>query len=117
MTVDVKHFEDCEQLFMSVGKCFVVEALLEFFQMSDTKQKPSQNAPNSLDEEQKDVYIITTVEKFLDEYVFSATSDTEDTSMRDGVFSYSVNLMSSFLLLADLKDAVKSCNGEYLAVL
>ena len=102
VTVDVKHFEDCEQLFMSVGKCFVVEALLEFFQMSDTKQKPSQNAPNSLDEEQKDVYIITTVEKFLDEYVFSATSDTEDTSMRDGVFSYSVNLMSSFLLLADL---------------
>lgn len=117
VTVDVKHFEDCEQLFMSVGKCFVVEALLEFFQMSDTKQKPSQNAPNSLDDEQKDVYIITTVEKFLDEFVFSATSDTEDTHMRHGVLSYSVNLMSSFLLLADFKDAVKSGNGEYLAVL
>jgi hypothetical protein len=117
VTLDVKHFEDCEQLFMSMGKCFVVEALLEFFQMTDTNQKPSQNAPSSLDEEQKDVYIITTVERFLDEYVFSATNDGDDACMRDGVLSYSVNLMASFLLLADLKDAVKSGNGEYLAVL
>ena len=123
MTADVKHFEDCEQLFMSIGKCFVVEALLEFFQMADTMQKPSQNAPTSLDEEQKDVYIITTVETFLDEYVFSVTDETaenevvDDTCARDGVFSYSVNLMVSFLLLADLKDAVKTGNGDYLAVL
>ena len=95
--------------------------------MADTKQKPSQNSPNSLDEEQKDVYIITTVEKFLDEYVFSATDDdttgneavnyTGDTCLKDGVLAYSVNLMVSFLLLADVKDAVKSGNGEYLAVL
>ena len=127
VTLDVKHFEDCEQLFISIGRCFVVEAFLEFFQMADTKQKPSQNAPNSLDEEQKDVYIITTLEKFLDEYVFSATdddttsneavNDTGDTCLKDGVFAYSVNLMVSFLLLADVKDAVKSGNGEYLAVL
>ena len=53
VTADVKHFEDCEQLFMSMSKCFVVKTLLEFFQMTDTKQKPNQNAPNSLDEEQK----------------------------------------------------------------
>ena len=30
VTADVKHFEDCKQLFMSIGKCFIVEALLEF---------------------------------------------------------------------------------------
>ena len=57
------------------------------------------------------------MEKFFDEYVFSATNDGEDTCTRDGVLSYSVNLMASFLLLDDLKDAVKSGNGEYLAVL
>ena len=102
---------------MGIGKCFVVEALLEFFQMADANQNPLQNAPNSLDEEQMDVYIITTIEKFLNEYDFSATDDTEDTNTRDGVFSYSVNLMTSFLLLADFKDAVKSGNGDYLAVL
>ena len=31
VTNDVKHYEDCEQLFLSIGKCFIVEALLEFF--------------------------------------------------------------------------------------
>ena len=118
VTADVKHFEDCEQLFMSIGKCFIVEALLEFFQMADTKQtRPLQNAPSSLDEEQKNVYIITTIEKFLDEYVFSATEDSEDATSRDGVYSYAVDLIVSFLVLADFKDAVKSGNGDYLAVL
>ena len=48
VTVDVKHYEDCEQLFVSVGFCFVVEALLEFFQMADTKQKPTANGPHSI---------------------------------------------------------------------
>ena len=117
VTADVKHFEDCEQLFMSIGKCFIVEALLEFFQMADTKQTPLQNAPSSLDEEQKNVYIITTIEKFLDEYVFSATEDSDDATSRDSVYSYAVNLIVSFLVLADFKDAVKSGNGDYLAVL
>ena len=80
---------------MGIGKCFVVEALLEFFQMADANQNPLQNAPNSLDEEQMDVYIITTIEKFLNEYDFSATDDTEDTNTRDGVFSIQLTLMTS----------------------
>jgi len=33
MTIDVKHFEDCKQLFLTVGKCFAVEALMTFFGM------------------------------------------------------------------------------------
>ena len=102
---------------MSIGKCFIVEALLEFFQMADTKQAPLQNAPSSLDEEQKNVYIITIIEKFLDEYVFSTTNDSDDPTSRDGVYPYAINLIVSFLLLADFKDAVKSGNGDYLAVL
>ena len=68
---------------MSIGKCFIVEALLELFQMADTKQAHLQNAPSSLDEEQKNVYIITTIEKFLDEYIFSATNDSDDATSRD----------------------------------
>jgi hypothetical protein len=38
VTVDVKHFEDCEQLFMSVGHCYLIEALLEFFKMDKTDE-------------------------------------------------------------------------------
>ena len=73
---------------MSIGKCFIVEALLEFLQMADTKQTPLQNAPSSLDEDQTNVYIISTIEKFLDEYVFSTTEDSADAISKDSVYSY-----------------------------
>lgn len=51
-----------------------------------------------------------TVEKFLNEYVFSATDDTTgnqagndtgDTCLKDGVFAYSVKQIVSFLLPTD----------------
>ena len=45
VTVDVKHFEDCEQLFVSTGKCFVVEALIQFFNMESKDGQPTQNKP------------------------------------------------------------------------
>ena len=45
MTIDVKHYEDCEQFFLTVGKSFTVEALLHFFGM-ETKESPiTQNRP------------------------------------------------------------------------
>ena len=46
--VDVKHYEHCEQLFFSVGRCFLIEALLEFFQMENVKGKPTANIPHSV---------------------------------------------------------------------
>ena len=35
VTKDVKHYEDCEQFFLSLGKCFAIEALMQFFGMED----------------------------------------------------------------------------------
>ncbi|XP_028409312.1 uncharacterized protein LOC114531912 [Dendronephthya gigantea] len=45
VTVDIKHYEDCEQLFMSVGNCYLVEALLEFFKMENVNDSPKENNP------------------------------------------------------------------------
>ena len=80
VTTNIKHFEDCEQLFFSIGKCYVLEALMEFFQMADEKQLPTKNAPNELEEQQQDVYILTVVDKFLDEFCF-----TDNNGDRDGI--------------------------------
>ena len=127
----MKHFEDCEQLFLSVGKCFVVEAFLEFFDMNDETQKPSKNAPNlaaSTSDEQKKIDIKNILDKFLDQYIF-VSEDEEDLQFgsddveedqpfgRDGVCAYSVNVLQSFMLLADFKDAVSSGNGDHLSTL
>ena len=35
ITIDVKHYEDCKQLFMSVRKCFTIKALVHFFGMEN----------------------------------------------------------------------------------
>ena len=116
VTVDVKHYEDCEQLFLSVGKCFVIEALLEFFQMEDAKHRPTANSPHSvkvLTEDYREIYIIDVLDKFLDEYVFCDGSK----EVSDGVWCYAVNILKCFMLLADFKDAVSSGNGDHLAII
>ena len=121
VTLDVKHYEDCEQFFVSVGKCFIIKALLEFFQMPDTKHDaPVANAPHGghvISEAQKQNYITSTLDKFLDEYIFYDRNDEAKCFQADGVLSYSVNVMKSFLLLADFKDAVATGNGHYLSIL
>ncbi|XP_028418118.1 uncharacterized protein LOC114543248 [Dendronephthya gigantea] len=126
VTVDVKHYEDCEQLFYSVGKCFVIEALLEFFQMDDTKHKPAANGPHSvhvLQEEYRKSYIVQVLDKFIDEFLFIDDEDVYDEDEDgdniedDGVWSYGINIIKCFMLLNDFKDAVSSGNGEHLLIL
>ena len=118
VTVDVKHYEDCEQLFYSVGFCFVIEALLEFFQMEDTKQKPTVNGPHSVhgDTEELQSYINNILDKFLDEYVFVESGD-EKAGSEDGIWCYGANIICTFLVLADMKDAVATGNGEHMSTM
>ena len=116
VTADVKHYEDCEQLFFSVGKCFVIEALLEFFQMDSTTHKPTANNPHSVEvltEEYRKHYIITVLDKFIDEFVLPGGNK----EVADGIWCYSVNIIRCFLILADYKDAVSTGNGEHLLIL
>lgn len=119
VTADVKHYEHCEQLFASVGKCYVIEALLDFFQMVDTKHKPVANAPHSahvLSEEDRKSYITSTLDKFLNEYVFF-DENAEDLAVNNDVWCYAVNMLKSFMLLSDFRDSVATGNGKHLSVI
>ncbi len=92
VTADVKHYEDCEQLFFSVGKCFVIEALLEFFQMCRTKHKTTANNSHSvkvLTEEYRKHDIINVLDKFIDEFVLPGGNK----EVADGIGCYSVNII------------------------
>ena len=120
VTLDVKHFEDCEQLFLSVGRCYVIEAFLEFFQMDDPKQKPNLNAPNmafTITPDQKKTYMINVLDKFLDQYIFIADNKENTPFGDDGVCHYGINLIKSFIILIDIKDAVATGNGQHLSTL
>ena len=131
MTIDVKHFEDCEQLFMSVGHCYLIEALLEFFKMDNINELPKENnpfPPDEYSEGQKKAHLLAVLDKFLEQYIsleipacgkdFDGDCGDDDCSddCGDGIFNYGVNLLSSFMLLLDCKHAVASGNGEHLAL-
>ena len=114
---------------MSIGNCYLVEALLEFFKMENVSDSPKENNPisvqNNLSDKEKKTYLMTVLDKFLDEYIFQDTSysdddslgDTSDDHPPDGIFNYSVNLLRSFMVLFDCNDAVACGNGEHLALI
>ncbi len=120
VTVDVKHFEDCEQLFLCVGKCFLLEAFLEIFNMDYATEKPTKNVPDlssTTSDEQKKIKITSILDKFLDKYIFVSESEEDPPFGNDGICLYSENMIKSFIILADFKDAVAAGNGEYLSIL
>jgi hypothetical protein len=45
VTKDVRHFDDCEQLFLTIGLCYTIEALIEFFQIASKEAHPTTNIP------------------------------------------------------------------------
>ena len=124
MTVDVKHYEDCEQLFMSVGHSYLIEALLEFFKMEDVSKSPKENSRFLFidgNDEEKKAQILAVLDKFVSQYICSTSEgdsmESSDDDTTDGVFNYALNLLKSYFILLDCKDAVASGNGEHLALI
>ena len=77
--------------------------------MVGSKHKPTANGLHSVYvscEEYKS-YLKNTLDKFLDEYVFGGDDKTvasdDETATTDGVWSYGINILKSFLLLEDIK--------------
>lgn len=79
---------------------------------------------------QKKEYMVNVLDKFLDQYIFvndhddgdddgdEDGDDNEDSPFgSDGVCHYSVNMIKSYMILADIKDAVATGNGQHLSSL
>ena len=124
----VKHYEDCEQLFDSVGKMHIIEAALTFFGMEGRNDSPRKNVPPSvflLTEEQKQNFYHSSMERFVDEYIWverDGLDESNDAAKQydqppDKVIAYALNLLRHFIILADLRDAVREGHGEHLATL
>ena len=123
VTIDVKHYEDCEQLFLTVGKCFTVEALMQFFGMETKDGRITRNRPPYyiLDVgDNKRQYYDSVLDKFIDQFLITpSTNDDEESSPdnQDFVRNYSLCLLQYYFLFVDFKDAVKEGNGERIATL
>ena len=66
--VDVKHYEDCEQF---LGKCYLIEALLEFFELENTADKPACFLNKNLSMEEGKQKYVNAIEKFVERYFLS----------------------------------------------
>ena len=123
VTQDVKHYEDCEQLFLSIGRCFAVEALIKFFDMVDQNSLPTKNRPPYYILEvgnNKQVYCDSVLDKFMDQFLLQPTQDPvehDPINDEDFVHNYSVCILKYFFILLDFKDAVREGNGARLATL
>ena len=126
VTRDVKHFEECEQLFLSVGRAYAVAAFLQFFGMSALDDSPSHNIPPydvvQGNGDQK-LYFDTILNKFVEEYLMPTTHDADsdheepDDQQPDRVREYSICLVRFFFILEDFKRAVRMGDGDRLASL
>ena len=101
VTRDVKHFEECEQLFLSVGRAYAVAAFLQFFGMSALDGSPSHNiAPYDVVQGNGDqkLYFDIILNKFVEEYLIPTTHDADsdeepDDQQPDRVREYSICLV------------------------
>ena len=125
--MDVKHFEECEQLFISIGRSYTVEAFLEFFDMETLESCPHKHPPLHPalmpDQSSKKEYFDKIMDKFIDEFlcpvlVFDGNSqpdfdvqNDEGSCNTDFVQNYSLRLLQYFFMIPDIKDAVKEGNG------
>ena len=120
VTKDVKHYEDCEQFFLSMGKCFAIEALMQFFGMEDQDGQPTKHTPpdkvKEMGREEIEKYFEDVLNKFVDQFLLGKVTDN-DSDNQDFVRNYSICLLQYFFILHDIKDAVHEGNGERLATL
>ena len=125
VTKDIKHYEDCEQLFLSVGRAYTVTALLHFFGMAGIDDPPQNHlCPYDVihGDGDKLEYLNAVLDKFVDEYLLAKTqvdldlNEASDDSP-DQVREYSLCLLRFFFILECIRQAVKSGNGDQLAAL
>ena len=119
VTKDVKH-EDCEQFFLSLGKYFAIEALMQFFGMEEQDGNPIKHRPpqkvEEMEKEEIEKYFEVVMNEFIDEFLLGKVADN-DSDDNDFVRNYSICLVQYFFILHDIKDAVHEGNGERLATL
>ena len=105
-------YEGSEELFISMGKAYIITAALKFFGMSKVSDKPTIHVfPTNLmhgSQVEKQTYLDSVMEKFVDEFILQKFPEATD----DYIKNYGLCSMFLTLLLLQLKDTAKEADGE-----
>lgn len=108
-------FEGSEELFLSVGRAYIVTAALSFFGMASVEEVPSQNKfpPNisHQTEENKKKYFDDAFGEFINEYLLQKNFSTNGEE-EDYVTNYALCCIFLTILILQLKDTAAEADGE-----
>lgn len=107
-------FEGSEELFLSVGRAYIVTAALTFFGMASLEDVPSLNKfPSNIahqTEEDKKRYFDSVFEKFIDEYLLQ--KNVSANGEEDYVSNYAMCYIFLTILILQLKDTAAEADGD-----
>lgn len=108
-------FEGSEELFLSVGRAYIVTAALSYLGMASVEEVPSQNKfpPNisHQTEENKKKYFDDAFGEFINEYLLQKNFSTNGKE-EDYVTNYALCCIFLAILILQLKDTAAEADGE-----
>ena len=108
-------YDGCEELFISVGKAYIVNALLHFFNMESVDVYPQENKfPVNIIHKSDDVkyqYFDLTFSKFVQNYLFQIGQAAPVGEEEDCVKNYSLCFMYFTVIILQLKDTAAEGDG------
>ena len=109
-------FEGSEELFISVGRAYIVTAALEYFGMSSTDDAPTvgkMTANISQTEENKKKYFDDAFGGFINKYLFQKDDDSDDDDNDDDyIRNYALCCIFLTILILQMKDTSAEGDGE-----
>ena len=109
-------YEACEELFLSVGRAYIVCAAMSLLGMNDVDDVPSQNKftgnPEKATKEEKQMYFDNIIGKFVDKYIIQNARYVDVSQGEDYVTNYATYYIFLTTLLLQIKDAAKEADGE-----
>ena len=104
-------YEGCEELFISIGKAYIVTAAMNFFKMNSLDENPKEHAfPVNFihsSKEVKEKYLDDVLDKFVDKFVLQIGY-----SQGDYVQNYAYLFIFLTVLLLQMKDTAKEGDDD-----
>ena len=75
----MKHYEDCEHFFLSLGKCCTIEALNQFFGLESQDSQPTKHTPppnvREMEKEEIKKYCEDVLDEFINQFLLDLPAD------------------------------------------
>ena len=109
-------FEGSEELFLSMGRAYIINAALNFFGLSTTEDAPTENKfPFNISHETDEIkkaYFDNVFGKFIDKFLLQKNTNCGNDEEDDYVQNYALCSIFLTILILQTKDTAAEADGE-----